>query len=72
MTDREVGEVWKTCFDADRDDMVDRPFTIKQLIRKLVDERARYKAAHYHPEPLNDSLRDFGIDLATWSDQCIP
>ena len=70
MTDKEVGERWDLAKDAKpspSDDLV----TIRRLIQKLVEERARrYStgldwAGDWHDQ-VTSALRDFGIDPATW------
>ena len=68
MEDKEVGELWRKA---------KLPVVI-QLIRKLVEERARNNAvAYYHVHGPDDdaikscvksALRDFGIDPTTFSD----
>jgi hypothetical protein len=54
--DKSIGELWR------QNEASVQPDTCKRnLIRKLVEERARYHAAHYKPEALNEALKDFGI-----------
>ena len=73
MKDEDVGKIWETCFDAERDDMVDRPFTIKRLIFKLVNERTMYHLRGVDNITTQSkktaqlrTLAEFGIDPSTW------
>ena len=77
MTDREIGELWrslrsdkppyhnhttgpKVCPRCD----VTSDLTLKNLIRKLVEERSlRRGGVGYNNDDAKDSLNDFGIDL---------
>lgn len=68
MKDGDVGKIWKTCFDAERDDMVDRPLTIKRLICKLVEERSNYYYAKGWIDTDAKALDDFGIDPTSFRD----
>ena len=66
MTDKEVGEWWKLCGHEDitHDTMNDNLFTIKCLIRKLVEERENSFEGDY--DALDHALDDFGIDPETF------
>jgi hypothetical protein len=59
MNDSQVGALWRTVSQEQRASFYSQ--AVKELIRKLVEERARYHAAHYKPEALNEALKDFGI-----------
>jgi hypothetical protein len=67
LTDKEVGELWAKA----QVPALESSLVIK-LIRKLVEERAWGKKGrkiftpHQQDVFLNDALRDFGIDPATF------
>jgi hypothetical protein len=65
MDDKEVGELWQQCY---ANGWTSRHWNIANLIRKLVEERARtYYVAQAYPEPDTDrALHDFNIDPTTW------
>ncbi len=62
MSDAEVGDIWRRAHvwgASGADPVID-------LIRKLVEERARHYIKAVHNDPLTSALRDFGIDSETW------
>lgn len=68
MEDKEVGELWR---DYNFYTYYDRRWEVLDLIRKLVEARARYWSVVYHVTSTGTvatkaALRDFGIDPATW------
>ena len=75
MSDKEVGELWDLAKDA-RPSPSDDLVTIRRLIRKLVEERARViqrdkimlrgELEPHFQQSRDAALRDFGIDPATW------
>ena len=69
MTDKEVGELWDLAKDAkpsQSDDLV----TIRRMIHKLVEERAKATYINQWGEDPKyaewNALRDFGIDPEIW------
>jgi hypothetical protein len=72
MTDEEVGELWRKGISSH----AHRPCLQERLalIRKLVEERARVydngddSRDDYHRWHIEHTLRDFGIDPATWKE----
>jgi hypothetical protein len=68
MSDNEVGEIWNRFAATGREDRQ----VIRDLIRKLVEERAKHKAVCWPGQPawrqfVSDALCDFGIDPKDFS-----
>ena len=74
ITDKEVGELWRRCIDSASDLHWDTEELLKNLIRKLVEERAKWyiEGGIWNGEdfdttsPTENALRDFEIDPETW------
>lgn len=72
MTDKEVGELWQE-FDSEHRTHFDYREHIRDLIRKLVEERAYlycndpvHEAFLESDQALSAALRDFDIDPKDW------
>lgn len=68
MEDKEIGELWRALIDkSHRGSMTQSDDWIVNLIRKLVDERAKWHADHRRDGSTSSdwtqqALRDFNID----------
>lgn len=77
MTDKEVGDLWRTIVLGQRTSYSVHHSTknvAEQLISKLVEERADFyrqceskeEALPYYQVEINKALRDFGIEPEDW------
>jgi hypothetical protein len=70
MTDKEVGALWRTAHESDEPTFW--VTGVKELIRKLVEERARYHAIRdggyrgFTAQDIDWACEQFGIDPKSW------
>ena len=74
MDDKHIGELWEWVSEISPNDGTVHNWEVRDLIRKLVEERARRYStgldwAGDWPTQIPSVLRDFGIDPETWEHQ---
>jgi len=74
MRDAEIGELWEWVAVIDPNDGKVDNWEVKKLIRKLVEERAKYiqQVLETSRDCLPDALGDFHIDPVTWEATKLP